>query len=61
MPHAASVFRNDELTIPMLEWVMTEITNELMYEVLKAIRADVTDLKRDARTPRRNSMGCAPR
>jgi hypothetical protein len=40
---------------------MTEITNELMYEVLKAIRADVTDLKRDARTPRRNSMGCAPR
>ena len=25
------------------------ITNELMYEVLKAIRADVTDLKRDAK------------
>jgi predicted nuclease with TOPRIM domain len=28
---------------------MTEITNDLMYEVLKVIRADIADLKRDAK------------
>jgi hypothetical protein len=40
---------------------MTEITNELMYEVLKAIRNDVTDLKRDAKDTKAQLMACAPR
>ena len=31
----------------MLVWAMTEITNELMYEVLKALRSDMAELKRD--------------
>jgi hypothetical protein len=35
---------------------MTAITNDLMYEVLKAIRADVTDLKRDAKDTCRQAV-----
>jgi hypothetical protein len=31
---------------------MTEITNELMYEVLKALRGDMADLRRDQKETR---------
>ena len=45
--HLYSHFRNDELTTLMLEWLMTDETQNLVLDILRKIQADIAILKTD--------------